>query len=153
MRWIGFLIGFLGGLTLAVSLGVLPSSAGAAEHGKTPAEATMGIELNKMEGMDSACRVYLVFENDVGRAFETYNLDLVMFGPDGGIVKRLAVNAGPIAKDKTLVKLFDANGLDCAEIGRLLLNAVIACETAGGETPDCTALSAPRSRVDTAFVK
>lgn len=153
MRWTGVLIAFLGGLTLAVSLGVLPGGAGAAEHGGAPTDRAMGIELNKMEGVDSACRVYLVFENGLGRAFETYKLDLVMFGADGGIVKRLAVNAGPIAEGKTLVKLFDANGLGCAEIGRLLLNAVIACETAGGDTPDCTALSAPRSRLDTAFVK
>lgn len=152
MRWIGFLIGFLGGLALAVWLGVLPGDANAAEGGGQP-DASMGIQLNKMEAVDGACRVYLVFENGTGRAFETYKLDLVMFGPDGGIVQRLAVEAAPIAAEKTLVKLFDVQGLGCAEIDRLLLNGVMACETADGESLDCTGLSAPRSRIDTAFVK
>lgn len=153
MRWIGFLIGLLGGLALAVSLGVLPGDADAAEGDGTPAETNMGIELNRMDSVDGACRLYLVFENGAGRPFETFKLDLVMFGPDGGILKRLAVNAGPIAEGKTLVKPFDAKGLGCADVDRLLLNTVMACETAGGETPDCTALSAPTSRLDTPFVK
>jgi len=153
MRRKGFLIGFLGGLALAASLGVLPGEANAAESAGRPAETTMGIQLNRTESVEGACRIYLVFENGTGRAFEAYKLDLVMFGPDGGIVQRLAVDAGPIAADKTLIKLFDVQGLGCADIDRLLLNAVIACRTAGGDSPDCTALSVPRSRIDTAFVK
>jgi hypothetical protein len=94
------------------------------------------IELNKLEEADDACRAYLLFENRTDSEFRSLKLDLVMFGLDEGITKRLAIEGGPLPKDKTSVKLFEISGLKCETIGRILLNDVINCQDSAGEKMD-----------------
>jgi hypothetical protein len=113
----------------------------------------VGIELNKLEPVSDACRAYLVFENRTASAFDPFKLDLVMFDSDGVIAKRVAVEAGPLPAGKTSVKLFDVGGLGCGDIRRVLLNSVMACDTPGDASPDCTALAKPASRAEAAFIK
>lgn len=127
---------------------VVPGPAAAA--GEQP---RVGIELNKLEAMGEACRAYLVFENRTGHSFDPYKLDLVMFDTEGVIAKRIAVEAGPLPAGKTSVKLFDIGGLRCEQVARVLLNSVIACDGAGDRAADCTALAAPSSRTEVAFIK
>jgi hypothetical protein len=96
------------------------------------------IELNKLEEADGACRAYLLFENKTESAFQSLKLDLVMFGLDGVITKRLAIEGGPLPKEKTSVKLFEISGVKCETIGRILLNDVINCQdSAGGKMEGC----------------
>ena len=73
----------------------------------------------------------MVFENATARGFSALKLDLVMFDPGGVIVKRLAVDAAPLPPGKTRLQVFDVGGLPCEEIGRVLLNDVLACEADG----------------------
>ncbi len=96
----------------------------------------LNIELNKLEEADGACRAYLLFENKTAGEFRSLKLDLVMFGLDGVISKRLAIEGGPLPKDKTSVKLFEISGLKCDTIGRILLNDVINCQNSAGEKMD-----------------
>lgn len=122
----------------------------------TPATAEDGavsIELNKLEAQKDACRAYLVFVNETSRAFAALKLDLVMFGTDGVIARRLAVEAAPLIAGKTTVKLFDIAGLACGDIGRVLLNDVMSCRDQGGERRDCVNLVATASRAKVPFVK
>ena len=123
-----------------------------AEGGEAASQAGMRVQLNKMAPVENACRIYLVFENRTGGAFDAYTLDLVMFDTEGAILRRLAVEAGGLPAGKTLVKPFDVTGIDCASIGKLLLNDVMTCEGAGAEQ-DCTVLTTPSSRLDAPFIK
>lgn len=109
-------------------------------------ESGVGIELNKLEARDGACRAYLVIENGAGNAFETLKLDLVLFDGDGIIAKRLAVETAPLPTGKTRVKVFDIQGLACGRIERVLLNDVLACQDAGGSRDDCLGLVSVSSR-------
>jgi len=127
-------------------LGLAASPAAAQEPG-------IGLELNKLEPADRACRAYLVTENRTARAFTSLNLDLVMFGPDGVIARRLAVETAPLPADKTTVKAFNIAGLDCGAIGRVLLNGVLACEDAQGERDDCLAMLDTAAKGELSFVK
>lgn len=106
-------------------------SAGAATGGEG-----LTIELNKLEEADGACRAYLLFENKTASAFQSLKLDLVMFGLDGVITKRLAIEGGPLPQGKTSVKLFEISGLKCETIGRILLNDVINCQDSAGDQMD-----------------
>ena len=133
-------------LALSLLFGVLPAAA-------EEAEAQVRVELNKLEEMQGACRAYLLFENATESAFDALKLDLVMFGPDGVVAKRLAVEGAPLPVGKTSVKLFDIKGLDCTEIGQILLNDLIACRDAQGERSDCGKLLAPSSRAAVGFIK
>ncbi|MFZ0486365.1 MAG: hypothetical protein WAL83_05160 [Arenicellales bacterium] len=108
------------------------------------------IELNKLEPMESACRAYLLFQNNTSAEFQSLKLDLVMFNPDGIINKRLAVEGGPLPAGKTSVKLFDIDGVTCDSVGRVLLNGVLACTDSAGERTDCLQMieTASRSKAD-----
>jgi len=108
------------------------------------------IELNKLEPMESACRAYLLFQNNTSADFQSLKLDLVMFNPDGIINKRLAVEGGPLPAGKTSVKLFDIDGVACDSVARVLLNGVLACTDSEGENKGCLQMieTASRSKAD-----
>lgn len=95
--------------------------------GAQPAAQTIVLELNKLEQVDSACRAYLVVQNPRAEAFDSLDLDLVTFQPDGVIGARFRIELAPVPAAKTLVKSFDFEGVSCLEIERVLLNDVVDC--------------------------
>lgn len=116
----------------------------------------MRVQLNKLASVSDACRVYLVFENRTGRAFDAYTLDLVMFGADGAILRRFAVEARTMPEGKTRVKPFDLTGTSCDAVGKILLNEVMTCKErdGAGEPARCTPAAHPESRLpETPFIK
>lgn len=117
------------------------------------AQSTLKIELNKLETRENACRAYFLFENSTKHDFSGFKLDLVVFGQDGVITKRLAVDVAPLPASKTTVKLFDIEGHKCNGIGRILINDVLDCRDKKGTRPDCVSLVAPASRSPVPFVK
>jgi hypothetical protein len=137
----------------AALLAVLAAITLAATPVHAAPESGMRVELNKLEAVNGACRAYMVFANETGRAFDAFKLDLVMFDPAGVIAERLALAAGPLPAGKTSVKLFDVEGRSCGEIDRMLLNTVMTCTTPDGDSPDCTGLTRTASKADTAFFK
>lgn len=120
---------------------------------------TFSLELNRLDGFDGGCRVTLVEKNGTSTAFASLKLDLVVFGGDGIVEKRVGVEAGPLKAGRTSVRTFDLKGLACDGVGRLLINDVLSCE-AEGLAPDaadpsgaCLDVLEPRSRVPAAFDK
>lgn len=111
------------------------------------------IELNKLEPTDSACRAYLLFQNNTAGPFESLKLDLVMFDPEGIINKRLAVEGGPLPAGKTSVKLFDIEGVSCDAVSRVLLNGVLACTGPEGDRDNCLDMIQTASRSGAEFFK
>lgn len=90
--------------------------------------APLKLELNRLEARDGgACRVWFVANNPGAEAIDPLRLDLVLFGRDAVILRRLAVDIGPLPAARTAVRIFDVGGLRCEEIGQLLLNDVLAC--------------------------
>ena len=85
----------------------------------------ISVELNKLEPKDSACLAYLVFKNDTETSFEAFTLDLYIFGTDGTIAKRLAINGAPLPAGKTKVSSFSIKDLACETMGNILINDVI----------------------------
>jgi hypothetical protein len=136
-------VAVIGGFALAA-----PSAGGALAE--TP---QVRLELNKLEDLKDGCRVYLVFENATPVSYEGYKLDFVMFGRDGVIARRLAVEASPLKAQKTTVKLFDVGGLACADLGAILVNDVLACQANGQERSDCISSLATASRTAVSLKK
>jgi hypothetical protein len=87
------------------------------------------VELNSVESQDNRCLVSFVVENKSEAALDSMRLDLVAFATDGGILRRLITEMGPLHGAKTMVKafVFDA---DCRQIGAILVNDVTACAPA-----------------------
>jgi hypothetical protein len=113
----------------------------------------VGVELNKLEAAEGACRAYLVLQNRGSETFTSLKLDLVMFDADGIVARRLAVEGAPLPAGKTSLKVFDVADIGCPKIGRVLLNDVLACAGAGGPVDNCLARIEPSARGRVPFVK
>ena len=116
-------------------------------------DALIRIELNRLEPAGEACRPNLVLTNGTDLTLSEFRLDMVMFDIDGIVADRLAVNASPLLPGKTSLIVFEAPSIACDGVGRVLINAVLACsggpETLGG----CLNLIEPSSRTDVALFK
>lgn len=128
-----------------IGLGLVVSSAlvmaGPSRAQDTPAEskpkAPLKIELNRLEQSGDACRTYMVVDNSRGTALKSLKIDIFAFDTEGVAQKRVAVELGPVAEKKTMVRLFDLAGLSCPKVGRVLLNDVLACEGADATREAC----------------
>jgi len=115
------------GLPLIVLLAVIaPSIAAAAD--------VVRIELNTTESVQNRCRSTFVIENKSERQIESLKLDLVVFGTDNTMQRRMVVELGPVRRSKTIVRTYEIER-DCAQIGAILVNDVAAC--APGDPGTC----------------
>jgi hypothetical protein len=101
------------------------------------ADAPVTVELNKLEEQGGGCRVHLVIRNTTAAAYDSYKLDLVLFGGDGIIARRIAVEIAPLRANKKSVKLFDVADLVCPAIGSILVNDVLECSGPGAAAASC----------------
>ncbi|WP_210215664.1 Tat pathway signal protein [Mongoliimonas terrestris] len=132
-------------LLLAVSLAGGPAAA--------QETAPLRVELNKLEEAGADCRATVVTENAGSDRLESLKLDLVVFGGDGVVAKRLAAEFGPLPGRKTVVKTFPIGGLSCTAIDRVLVNDVVACASPAGPVAGCVERIEPSSRAAARFVK
>src|SRR4051794_22664632 len=135
---------FLGMLAVAALL--VPAVVQAQE------EPPLTLELNKLEpvGPGGGCRAYLVATNPEGGArIDVLRLDLVLFGSDGVIVRRIALDIGPVAPGRTQVRPFELRDVNCDAIGQILVNDTMLCKVAGADRTDCLDRLRTSSRVPT----
>ncbi len=143
-------------LSLSLLLG-LAGGAAVAEETKggeaqeTPAQVVL--ELNRIQPLAEACRLYLLFRNKRPDAFERLTLDLVFFNREAIIDRRFTVEAGPLPAGKTSLKQLDVPDLSCQDLGSLLLNDISACSGAAGSDLGCIALVGLENRTDIVFFK
>lgn len=144
----------LSALLLSCLAAVLALPAAAEEPGEAePAKQSLVLELNRIEPLPEACRLYLLLRNEQARGFERLTLDLVFFDRDAIIDRRFSVEAGPIAARKTTLRQLDVPDLSCEELGSLLLNAVPSCSGTSVSQGDCIALVVLKNRTDITFFK
>lgn len=133
------------GVLLGTILTFSASSAGAF------AAEDLSLELNKLEPAKAACQAYFLIEEKAGKPLQSLKTDLIIFGKDGGIAKRLIAEMGPVRSKKTSVKIF-AIDVPCPEISGVLLNEVASC--APEATPEaCLDRLTVSSRLNVRFYK
>ena len=84
------------------------------------------IELNSIEPADDRCRLNFVIENKSQAGIDSLRLDLVIFAPDGAILRRLLTDMAPLRPAKTMVRAFVIDA-ECRQVGAILVNDVTAC--------------------------
>jgi hypothetical protein len=106
------------------------------------ADERLLVELNTIENSESRCRLNFVIENKSSTPLESMKLDLVVFGTDGGILRRLITEMAPVRAAKTIVRAFLIDA-ECGQIGAILVNDVTTCAPEGepGACLDGLALS------------
>lgn len=135
------LAGLCAGLLATVLLGTVLLAAPAGAQAPEP----ISIELNRLEARAEGCRVWMLVRNP-GAAADPLRLDLVIFGKDGVVARRLALDLGPLPAAKTMARIFDLAGTPCDGLGHVLLNDVLAC---GPDSPAaCLARLAVSSRAN-----
>jgi uncharacterized protein (DUF1501 family) len=113
---------------------------------------SVSLELNTLEPRGQNCAVNMVFGTG-DDSYQSFKLDLVFFGTDGAIRKRLAVDAAPLRARKTSVKAFEVTGLSCDAIGSVLVNDVLDCRTEAGAVADCIDRVETKSRLPVALMR
>jgi hypothetical protein len=130
-------------------LAALPLLAAAFAAAAQPSAAPLRLELNRLEVREGAgCRVWMVLNNG-GAAVEQLRLDLVLFGKDGVVARRVAVDVGPLPAGRTQARIFDLAGQGCDGVGTVLLNDVLVCDgTEAAARSACIERATLASRVD-----
>ena len=96
--------------------------------GRGPA---ISIELNKLEPAENACRGYFVVDNRSPEPLKELQIDVFLFDKQDVVLRRsLSPSRSPHSRIK--VVLFDLADINCEDIGRLLVNDVLACTDADG---------------------
>ncbi|NNM74630.1 Tat pathway signal sequence domain protein [Enterovirga aerilata] len=96
------------------------------------AAPSITLELNKLEPGSGGCRAYFVVENRTQEGVKELRLDTFIFDGGGQITRRIGLTFPDIRPERTKVVPFDLNGAACPEIGRVLVNDVLACTGASG---------------------
>jgi len=94
--------------------------------GAFAADEKLLIELNTVESTENRCKINLLAENKATIALDSMKLDLVLLGTDGGVMRRLIMEMGPIRPVKTVLRAFLVDA-ECRAIGAILVNDVTAC--------------------------
>lgn len=120
----------------------------------------MTLELNKLEpvpatgGAGPGCRAYLVTNDpENGPRFDALRLDLVLFGTDGVIARRIALDIGPVQPSRTQVRPFELRDVPCDSLGQILVNDALICKVGGVDQTDCLDRVRTTSRVSTKLVR
>lgn len=115
------------------------------------AKDDIALELNKLELVKDACQAYFLIEEKAGQPLQSLKADLIIFGKDGGIAKRLIAEMGPVRSKKTSVKVF-AIEMPCTEVSGVLLNDIASCAP-GATAEACLDRLALSSRLAIRFYK
>ncbi len=149
---------------LAAALLILPRAAVAEDA------PPLTLELNKLEpiavtvGASGAatggaaggggCRAYLVANDpEGGPKFDALRLDLVLFGTDGVIARRIALDVGPVQPGRVQVRPFELRDEPCNSIGQILVNDALICKAGGADQTNCLDKVKTTSRVSAKLVR
>ena len=123
-----------------------------ADAGAKRAAPSITLELNKLETASGGCRAYFVVENRTSEGVKELRLDTFIFDAGGQITRRIGLAFPDIRPDRTKVVPFDLTGAACPDIGRVLVNDVLACTAASGSpVATCGDLLKVTSRAGTKF--
>lgn len=137
-----------GGLALAQS--AAPTTGAAPDAPRRP--AAISLELNKLEAASGGCRAYFVVENRTTEAVKELRLDTFIFDANGQISRRIGLTFPDIRPERTKVVPFDLAGAACPDIGRVLVNDVLACTgPTGSPIPGCGDLLKVTTRAGVRF--
>ncbi len=110
-----------------------------ANPGVANAQQTLNLELNRLESVRGSCRISFLVKNPLDRVFSKLDIDVAFIDKNGIIIGRTNIEFGKVRKQKTTLRSLSFADFDCAKVGKILLNDVVACgvQITGGEPQDC----------------
>lgn len=108
---------------------------------------SLSLELNDTESVDGACRLTFLVENRLGADLGALGAEAVIFTTEGRVERLLSLDLQGVPAGRARVRQFDLPGLDCAKLGRVLINAVTPCDGEGLAPDACSKALVPTSRL------
>jgi hypothetical protein len=107
------------------------------------------LEFNALEPSETGCRLTFVVTNTLPAALDRAAFEMALFNK-AGVVDRLTVlDFKDLPSGKTKVTRFNLSGLDCGNVGRILVNELTGCTGAGVDVAACRAALKAQSRSET----
>lgn len=133
---------------------LLPGTAAAQETPAEPEAAMVPaliLELNALQESDRGCRFTFVAENALGGELASAAFELVLFDKAGMVSRLTIVDFKDLPAGKTKVRQFDFAGMDCEDVGRVLINDSTDCSGEGIEPEACIRQLQAASRSEVLF--
>ena len=116
--------------------------------------ATIAVEFNALQPADDGCRAVFVLHNGLDKPLARLGMRIVAFDEKQQAAVFLSLDVGALPVGKTRVIRFDlGGGLVCANVSRLVLDDVTACEGDKLDPAACLDLIAVSSRAKIPFDK
>jgi len=120
------------------SVFILPLEAVAQEASGAEGEASsLQLELNALQPSDKGCRFTFVAFNQLGSEISQVAFELALFDKAGMISRLTIVDFKELPQGKTKVRQFDFPGVDCGNLGRVLVNDATQCTGEAIEPQAC----------------
>ena len=122
-----------------------------AQDAASPEPPVLSVELNALQASERGCRFTFVATNNLGGELASAAFELVLFDTSGMVSRITVVDFKDLAEGKTKVRQFDFSGVDCAGLGRVLVNDATECAGPGIEPKACIRYLKTGTRTETAF--
>lgn len=113
--------------------------------------ASLAIELNAVQPSERGCRFTFVVENGLETALSKAAFEIVLFDNEGMVERLTLVDFQDLPSGKTKVRQFDFPELDCASVGRVLINDATECAGEGVAPGACVRELETSTRTDITF--
>lgn len=97
----------------------------------------LALELNALQPSERGCRVTFLVSNTLGKELSQVAFELALFTKAGMISRLTVVDFKDLPAGKTKVRQYDLPSLDCADVGRILVNNTTECAGEGIEADAC----------------
>lgn len=111
------------------------------------ASAHLSLELNAVQDVGGACRLVFLAQNGTKTAIDQAVFETVIFDTSGGVVSLSLFDFQNLPADRPRVRQFDLPGMDCASVGKALINGASSCVVDGAESDVCHEALSLSSRV------
>jgi len=144
---------FVLALALAWSTADDLAPAWAAETGPALSPGDLTIVLTALEdgGGADPCRAHLRIAHGGAVSVSTFSLRLLLFAPDGGVLRQVDVLAMPLIPGKATPAVFPALDGPCSYIGSIRVTGFPLCAGRAGQRLDCGAAATTANRTETPF--
>ena len=140
---------FLHLLVVAAAFGAAPAAAQETEE--PAAEPSLLVELNALQPSERGCRFTFVVTNGLGGELASAAFELVLFNKAGMVSRITIVDFKDLPEGKTKVRQFDFANVDCADLGRVLVNDATECAGTGIEPKACIRYLKTETRTEAIF--
>lgn len=133
-------------------LSILPATAQAQESSAgEAASSSLTLELNALQPSERGCRFTFVATNELGNEVSQVAFELALFDKAGMISRLTIVDFKELPQGKTKVRQFDFPSVDCADLGRVLVNDATQCVGENVEAQACIRNLKTKTGTDVVF--